>query len=173
MWGELHITLSVPQDFYYCTTLTFLHKVAIKLTTLYAINISQSWDFPGGPVVKNPPFNARHVGSVPGQGTKNPQVAGQLSLCERRLCASTKSPQATMKTQHSPEKFFHSPLSLCPKVVCLRPMGSVLNKIALQGVLYGVFPDMVGTAYGILAQHVCLIVFLSCYAVLANISCCH
>ena len=163
----------MPQDFYYCTTLTFLHKVAIKLTTLYAINISQSWDFPGGPVVKNPPFNARHVGSVPGQGTKNPQVAGQLSLCERRLCASTKSPQATMKTQHSPEKFFHSPLSLCPKVVCLRPMGSVLNKIALQGVLYGVFPDMVGTAYGILAQHVCLIVFLSCYAVLANISCCH
>lgn len=52
-------------------------------------------------------------------------------------------------------------------------MGSVLNKIALQGVLYGVFPDMVGTAYGILAQRVCLTVFLSCYAVLANISRCH
>ena len=124
-------------------------------------------------MVKNPPFNAGHVGSIPGQGTKTPQVAGQLSLCARRLCASTKSPQATVKIQHSPEKFFHSPLSLCPKVVCLRPMGSVLNKIVLQGVLNGVFPDMVGTAYGILAQHVRLTVLLSCYAVLANISCCH
>ena len=30
------------------------------------------WDFPGGPVVKNPPSNAGDVGSVPGQGTKIP-----------------------------------------------------------------------------------------------------
>ena len=27
-------------------------------------------DFPGGPVVKNPPCNAGDVGSIPGQGTK-------------------------------------------------------------------------------------------------------
>ena len=26
-------------------------------------------DFPGGPVVKNPPFNAGGTGSIPGQGT--------------------------------------------------------------------------------------------------------
>ena len=38
-------------------------------------------DFPGGPVVKNPPSNARDVGSIPGQGTKIPHAAGQLSPC--------------------------------------------------------------------------------------------
>ena len=26
------------------------------------------WDFPGGPVVKNPPANAGDMGSIPGQG---------------------------------------------------------------------------------------------------------
>ena len=36
-------------------------------------------DFPGGPVVKNPPSNAGGPGSIPGQGTKIPHAAGQLS----------------------------------------------------------------------------------------------
>ena len=36
--------------------------------------------FPGGPVVKNLPCNARGVGSIPGQGTKIPRKLGQLSL---------------------------------------------------------------------------------------------
>ena len=31
-------------------------------------------EFPGGPVVKNPSFNAGDVGSIPGQGTKTPHV---------------------------------------------------------------------------------------------------
>ena len=31
-------------------------------------------DFPGGPVVKNPPSNAGDVGSIPGQGTKMPHA---------------------------------------------------------------------------------------------------
>ena len=35
-------------------------------------------DFPGGPVVKNPPYNARDADSIPGQGTKIPHAAGQL-----------------------------------------------------------------------------------------------
>ena len=37
------------------------------------------WDFPGGPVVKNPPYNAGDAGLIPGQGTKIPHAAGQLS----------------------------------------------------------------------------------------------
>ena len=37
-------------------------------------------DFPGGPVVKNPPYNTEDPGSSHGRGTKIPQVAGQLSL---------------------------------------------------------------------------------------------
>ena len=36
-------------------------------------------DFPGGPVVKNQPYNAGNVGSIPGQGTKIPHAVGQLS----------------------------------------------------------------------------------------------
>ena len=37
------------------------------------------WDFPGGPVVKNPPYNAGDAGLIPGQGTKIPHAVGQLS----------------------------------------------------------------------------------------------
>ena len=36
-------------------------------------------DFPGGPVVKNPPSNAGDVGSIPGQGATIPHATGQLS----------------------------------------------------------------------------------------------
>ena len=34
-----------------------------------------SWDFPGGPVVKNLPSSAGDVGSIPGQGTKIPHAS--------------------------------------------------------------------------------------------------
>ena len=34
------------------------------------------WDFPGGPVVKNLPYNARDSGLIPGQGTKMPNAEG-------------------------------------------------------------------------------------------------
>ena len=37
-------------------------------------------DFPGGPVVKNPPSNAGDMGSIPGRATKIPHTTGQLSL---------------------------------------------------------------------------------------------
>ena len=38
-------------------------------------------DFPGGPVVKNPPSNAGDAGSIPGQETKILHSAGQRSPC--------------------------------------------------------------------------------------------
>ena len=39
-------------------------------------------DFPGGPAVKNPPWNARDVGSIPGWETKIPHATwhGQNKL---------------------------------------------------------------------------------------------
>ena len=37
-----------------------------------------SEDFPGGPVVKNPPCNAGDVGSIPGQRTKIPHAVKQI-----------------------------------------------------------------------------------------------
>ena len=36
-------------------------------------------DFPGGPVVKNPPCNAGDMGSIPSQGTEIPHTTEQLS----------------------------------------------------------------------------------------------
>ena len=39
----------------------------------------QHRDFPGSPVVKNPPYNAGDGGLIPGQGAKIPHAAGQLS----------------------------------------------------------------------------------------------
>ena len=36
-------------------------------------------DFPGGPVVKNPPSNARVADSIPGYGIKSLHASGQLS----------------------------------------------------------------------------------------------
>ena len=41
---------------------------------------TQGEDFPGGPVVKNPPSNAGDTGSMPGRGTKVLCVSGQPSL---------------------------------------------------------------------------------------------
>ena len=49
-------------------------------------------EFPGGPVVKNPPCNAGDSGSIPGQGTKVSLAVDQLSL------------SATTKTQHGQSK---------------------------------------------------------------------
>ena len=40
----------------------------------------QTGDFPGDPVVKNPPSNTGSAGLVLGQGTKIPNAEGQLSL---------------------------------------------------------------------------------------------
>ena len=42
---------------------------------------TDAWDFPGGPVVKNPPSNAGDAGLIPGQGTKIPHAMEQLSPC--------------------------------------------------------------------------------------------
>ena len=36
-------------------------------------------DFPGGPIIKNPPCNAGDAGSTPGQGARIPHAVEQLS----------------------------------------------------------------------------------------------
>ena len=55
-----------------------LYLMAAALTIrLYRTGI---WgDFPGGPVVKNPPCDAGVKGLIPGQGTKIPHAMEQLS----------------------------------------------------------------------------------------------
>ena len=54
-----------------------------------------SWDFPGGPVVKNLPSNAGDTGSVPDWGPKIPHATGKLSP----LMATKESLWTTTKTQ--------------------------------------------------------------------------
>ena len=44
------------------------------------------WDFPGGPVVKNPPSNGGDVGSMPGGGTKIVHAVRQISAHEQPTC---------------------------------------------------------------------------------------
>ena len=49
------------------------------MTQGFVDHIKNFGDFPGGPVVKNPPSNAGDVGSIPGRGTKIPHATRQLS----------------------------------------------------------------------------------------------
>ena len=68
-------------------------------------------DFPGGPVVKNLPYNARDAGSKPGQGTKIPHAAGQLSLhaTTTDLHASTREPASCkLQSPHALEPVHHN-----------------------------------------------------------------
>ena len=69
----------------------------------------QGEHFPGGPVVKNLPSNARNMGSIPGRGTKVPHATGQLGLrattrqptrCnERKACMPQQRPSTAPKKQ--------------------------------------------------------------------------
>ena len=62
-----------------------------------------SLHFPGGPVVKNLPFNAGDASLIPGQGTKIPHSAGQLSPLhnKRGHKSQRKISCSTTKTQCS------------------------------------------------------------------------
>ena len=55
--------------------------VRLYFFKLFLLNIEYIQDFPGGPVVKNPPSKAGDVGLIPGQGTNILHAAGQLSPC--------------------------------------------------------------------------------------------
>ena len=55
------------------------------------VSLCLSWDFPGGPVVKNSPSSAGDAGSIPGRGTKIPHVAGKLT--PRATTRETRTPQ--------------------------------------------------------------------------------
>ena len=58
-------------------------------------------DLPGGPVVKDPPFNAGDAGSVPGQGTKITHAMGQLSPCT--TTTEAQAPRASTPQEKAPQ----------------------------------------------------------------------
>ena len=51
--------------------------------------------FPGGPVVKNPPFKTEDVGLIPVQGTKIPYAVEQLNASVATIKACTLPSQRT------------------------------------------------------------------------------
>ena len=68
-------------------------------------------DFPGGPVVKNPPCNAGDAGLIPGQGTKIPHAAGQLSQrasTRARMPWSLRATTREKPTHHNKEPAPHN-----------------------------------------------------------------
>lgn len=58
-------------------------------------------DFPGGPVIENPPSNAGNRSLIPGRGTEAPSAAGQLNqqVTARELVCHNLA--AKTKTRHS------------------------------------------------------------------------
>ena len=75
--------------------------------TTYWLRVQALGGFPGDPVVKNQPSNAKGASSISGWGTKIPYVAGQLNLhntMTETLCVVTKIPHTATKTQGSQKK---------------------------------------------------------------------
>ena len=78
--------------------------------------------FPGGPVIKNPPANAGDVHSIPGQGAKIPQVAGQLSphatttehACRNYRAHTLWSPRHNSREARVPQQRSHMPQCVLP-----------------------------------------------------------
>ena len=76
---------------HYCFTLISGHLLVLfvqflLLTFVYrrvgiCVFKNEGWNFPGGPVVKNPHSNTGGAGSVPGQKTKISHAVDQISPC--------------------------------------------------------------------------------------------
>ena len=67
----------------------------------YSVTIYKIQGLPWQPVVKNLSSNAGDVGASPGQGTRIPHAAGQLSPPTATEDAMMKIPHATTKTEQN------------------------------------------------------------------------
>jgi len=61
-------------------TCTYVYTRVYTHAGFLIVKNTAKWDFPGGPVVKNPPCNGGYAGSIPGWGTKTKHAAEQLRL---------------------------------------------------------------------------------------------
>ena len=55
-----------------------LHHSPVERSSVSSFIKGITGDFPGGPVLKNPPYNAGGEALIPGQGTKIPHATEQL-----------------------------------------------------------------------------------------------
>ena len=119
--SSLMLILHLDFQAYNCITLLLGSFISSELTsreTVQKFSKAQvCGDFPGGPVVKNPPSNAGHTGSIPSQGTQmhmpretTPSGCNQSPgapepiLCNQRslhVPQLEKSPRTTTTIQHS------------------------------------------------------------------------
>ena len=78
---------------------------------LSAFKDGQSWDFPGGLVVKNLPCNTGDMGLMPGQGTKIPYAVELLSLSAaitEPMCHNCRAHVLQQKIPHGARKILHA-----------------------------------------------------------------
>ena len=61
-------------------------------------------DFPGGPVVENPPSNAGDINSIPGQGTYVPYATEHLNPCAATTEHAHWSSHTTTREKQAPAK---------------------------------------------------------------------
>ena len=87
---------------------TYSTMLCLQLTILGCALNTLLEDFPGGPVVKNPPAHTGDTGSIPGLGTKIPHAAGQLSLCSRARKPQLLKPSGPRGHAPQQEKPAHS-----------------------------------------------------------------
>ena len=89
-------------------------------------------DFPGGPVVRNPPCNTGDTGSTPGQGTKISGVQVLLLENPESLCAQVKDPTCqifNLKKKKAEREFLSCNLFACSQRVagCVYPCSCLIN----------------------------------------------
>ena len=76
-----------------------LNEVKLKMSQNQIKNQrAVSWNFPGGPVVKNPPCSAGNMGSIPGGETKIPYAVEQLNPGTTMRTVAVKNPAPTTQS---------------------------------------------------------------------------
>ena len=76
---ELTLIVGKHKTFKLGNILQDIESVLLKTVCIMKYKEQHRRDFPGGPMVKNPPCNARDVGSILGQRIKIPHSMKQLS----------------------------------------------------------------------------------------------
>ena len=75
-------------------SLTHCARAALPSSVCQTLSANhEAWDFPGDPVLKNPPSNAGDAGAISGGGTKFPHSTGQLEsprVTTRSPCTVTR-----------------------------------------------------------------------------------
>ena len=78
--SSLMLVLHLDFHAYNCITLLLASFFSSELTSRETVQkfskAGVCGDFSGGPVVKNPPSDAGHTGSIPSRGTKMPHAWG-------------------------------------------------------------------------------------------------